>query len=225
VPDANPSGLGNFDLPLRLPGQRYDQETALHYNYYRDYDPSLGRYGESDPIGLHGGINTYAYVKADPIRALDPLGLFEVEGYPSNVFDKRKYPAKVQELYRYAAELQELLNKACPGNKKAQELFDKWIGRVSPRWADPVTDYATKTTDFTAPFFDEKTYGFGKPGPSFVFMHEFMHLTDSNYAMSRSTSVAEYINAFTRGTSNDLPSEKQADQLVRDLLKGKCPCE
>jgi RHS repeat-associated protein len=50
VPDENPSGLGAFDLPLRLPGQYFDQETGLHYNFFRDYDPSIGRYGESDPI-------------------------------------------------------------------------------------------------------------------------------------------------------------------------------
>jgi len=71
-PDANSV---SFDLPLRLPGQRYDQETGLHYNYFRDYDPSLGRYGESDPIGLRGGRNTYAYVLGDPIARIDPRGL------------------------------------------------------------------------------------------------------------------------------------------------------
>jgi RHS repeat-associated protein len=75
VTDQSPSGLGAFELPLRLPGQRYDAETALHYNYYRDYDPSLGRYGESDPIGLRGGINAYLYVNADPLSFTDPSGL------------------------------------------------------------------------------------------------------------------------------------------------------
>ena len=73
--DENPSGLGAFDLPLRLPGQRYDAETALHYNYYRDYDPSLGRYAESDPIGLDGGLNTYAYVGGRSLMLTDLLGL------------------------------------------------------------------------------------------------------------------------------------------------------
>jgi len=73
--DENPSGLGAFDLPLRLPGQRYDAETGLHYNYFRDYDPSIGRYGESDPIGLRGGINTYAYGIGSPLRYRDLLGL------------------------------------------------------------------------------------------------------------------------------------------------------
>ena len=71
-PDANSIA---FDLPLRLPGQRYDAETGLHYNYYRNYDPNIGRYEESDPIGLRGGLNTYAYVHNDAIGRSDPSGL------------------------------------------------------------------------------------------------------------------------------------------------------
>ena len=75
TPDDNPSGLGVFDLPLRLPGQYFDKETNLHYNYFRDYDPSIGRYGESDLIGLVGGLNTYAYVSSSTLHLTDPYGL------------------------------------------------------------------------------------------------------------------------------------------------------
>ena len=73
--DENPSGAGTFDLPLRFAGQRYDAESGLHYNYFRDYDPSIGRYGKSDPIGLQGGVNTYIYVAGSPLTHDDPEGL------------------------------------------------------------------------------------------------------------------------------------------------------
>lgn len=75
APDENPSGLGNFTCNLRLPGQYFDKATNLHYNYFRDYDSAIGRYVQSDPIGLAGGINTYAYVGGDPLGLSDPTGL------------------------------------------------------------------------------------------------------------------------------------------------------
>lgn len=75
APDENPSGLGSFEFNLRFPGQYADKETSLHYNYFRDYDPAIGRYPESDPIGLHGGLNTYLYVAANPLSFSDPRGL------------------------------------------------------------------------------------------------------------------------------------------------------
>src|SRR6266853_1484706 len=60
---------------LRFPGQYYQAETGLNQNYFRDYDPTVGRYVESDPIGLKGGINTYGYVGQKPLTRVDRRGL------------------------------------------------------------------------------------------------------------------------------------------------------
>ena len=62
---------------LRFPGQYYDAETGLHYNWNRFYDPETGRYISADPIGLAGGMNLYAYVQGDPVNLVDPMGLEE----------------------------------------------------------------------------------------------------------------------------------------------------
>ena len=69
-----------------LPGQYYDSETGLHYNYVRTYDPSTGRYLESDPMGLRADINTYTYVGGNPIKYVDIYGLYKLcEWVPQSI--------------------------------------------------------------------------------------------------------------------------------------------
>lgn len=74
APNQNPSGLGTFAFNLRFPGQYYDVETGLNQNTMRDYDALVGRYVESDPIGLKGGLNTYAYALQNPVWYFDANG-------------------------------------------------------------------------------------------------------------------------------------------------------
>lgn len=72
--DENPSSLGQFVYGLRFPGQYFDAETGYHQNRWREYDPKMGRYLQSDPIGLAGGLNTYLYADANPLAKSDPSG-------------------------------------------------------------------------------------------------------------------------------------------------------
>ncbi|MFZ5697161.1 MAG: RHS repeat-associated core domain-containing protein, partial [Pseudomonadota bacterium] len=66
------AGNNTVRWPLRFPGQYEDQETGIFYNYFRDYDSQVGRYIQSDPVGLSADINTYAYVMGNPVMNTDP---------------------------------------------------------------------------------------------------------------------------------------------------------
>ena len=88
-PDANSVA---FDLPLRLPGQRYDAETGLHYNYFRDYDPRIGRYIEADPLGIVPGASiapllprfVAEYLRSTPVSRSVRNGPNHLFGYAEN---------------------------------------------------------------------------------------------------------------------------------------------
>jgi RHS repeat-associated protein len=73
-PNDEVSGT-KFSYNLRFPGQYYDEETGLHYNWHRDYDAQTGRYIQSDPIGLAGGINSYGYASNNSLKYIDFHGL------------------------------------------------------------------------------------------------------------------------------------------------------
>ena len=76
LPDEDPDGNAQlFEYHPRFPGQYFDRETNLHYNYFRYYEPETGRYVSPDPIGLAGGINIYGYGGQNPLGMIDPYGL------------------------------------------------------------------------------------------------------------------------------------------------------
>jgi RHS repeat-associated protein len=80
--ESTPPSRGALKQGLRFPGQYYDAETGTHYNYFRDYDPAIGRYEQSDPIGLRGGLNIFSYATADPLRRSDATGLLSGSLWP-----------------------------------------------------------------------------------------------------------------------------------------------
>ncbi|MFT0214039.1 RHS repeat-associated core domain-containing protein [Pseudomonas sp. F1_0610] len=80
--ETTPNRTNQITMNLRYPGQYFDAETGTHYNYYRDYNPRVGRYSQSDPIGLGGGINHYGYAEGNALRYKDPDGRVVWFGIP-----------------------------------------------------------------------------------------------------------------------------------------------
>ena len=81
TPPTGTTSIPEVTFNLRYPGQYFDKETKLHYNYHRSYDSRTGRYTQGDPIGLDGGWNRFGYVGGNPLSRIDPKGLdFWVEG-------------------------------------------------------------------------------------------------------------------------------------------------
>jgi len=75
-PTAETTGAGPFVFNLRFPGQYADAEIGLFYNYFRMYDPAIGRYDQSDPLELYGGSHTtFSYAASNPNSFSDSLGL------------------------------------------------------------------------------------------------------------------------------------------------------
>lgn len=77
TPNGDPNSTGTaFDFPVRLSDYYADKETGNFYAQQRDaYNPAIGAFPQSDPIGLRGGVNTYQYVSANPLGLVDPFGL------------------------------------------------------------------------------------------------------------------------------------------------------
>ena len=106
-----------------FPGQYFDQESGLHYNYFRSYDPSTGRFVSSDPVGLGGGLNLYAYAGADPVNYMDPLGLFSLDDARKSLKDRNIEPANKGLLWDSYSDTQ---------------VFDEWLRleRGDTKWLE-----------------------------------------------------------------------------------------
>jgi RHS repeat-associated protein len=112
--NSNPTGADTFVYALRFPGQVFDGQAGLRSNGFRDFDPATGRYIESDPIGLSGGINTYAYTFNNPVSVIDPSGLAPPgRSEPSPIpYGLPTYPWDTQLSHDAALALEQMLDRA-----------------------------------------------------------------------------------------------------------------
>jgi RHS repeat-associated protein len=242
APNTDPDADGTqvvFDL--RFSGQRYDQASGLYYNGYRDFEPATGRYTQSDPIGLVGGISTYMYVGGNSLTNIDPSGLYTVitrfrdisgESFSENMKRRKEFinsPVGRAEarLTALRENFQEQINKKCAADKKViQPIFDQWQVQVDDSMNSPtpisddfaVTLYQQRTTTFYRPSFLEGTSLY------FVAAHELRHLFKVNHELLLPKKEA-YGRAFALGRDlSQFPHEKDADSWALKFLNTNCGC-
>ncbi len=166
----------SFRFDLRFPGQRYDQETGLYHNGFRDYSPKYGRYAQADPIGLNGGWNIYVYAGSNPINLIDFNGLKFGNGFDDPLVQQAlsylsQSPA-AREIINYVYESNRTLNI-----KRKNGVFDFSHDRWIPGIDIFKRNEGTVTWDpYTGLWCDSSGKGIS---PALALLHEMAHFLRS----------------------------------------------
>jgi len=191
------------------------------YNYYRTYDPSTGRYLESDPIGLIAGLNTYSYVGNMPTMRVDPFGLFEVICEAT--------PAQRRLLEELGEQFERGLADVCTDTRKEmQEIYDELQVFVDPRMQ---TDRLWEPAESATAYYNERQIEFHakffKSGPyqqALTFTHEFRHLMEANHALIRPGELVDRVISDPE-RYRKLPAEIDSDSFAKTYNADACMCE
>jgi RHS repeat-associated protein len=152
-------------MPMRFPGQYADEETGFSYNYFRDYEPRLGRYVQSDPIGILAGLSPYVYVGARPVSLIDSFGLAGHHIVPQAIYNNAALPAETLKVF------DEATSGPIPGGhgwSKEHKQYSDAVGDMWNEWIrkngiDPTRmtpDRAREFLDMVASSNDPRISGF-----------------------------------------------------------------
>lgn len=218
-----------LNLKLRFLGQYRDSETILHHNYFRDYDPSTGRYMQPDPVGLKGGINLYSYAASNPVGLYDRYGL-EYEPADPGVMWPALFGTMVHnEFYRAARDrgMSANVTNLAPGRPDAFNPATGDVFELKPASYESGWKYKKAKKQV------EKYCGVDKQGRSYQPGHPRNFLGDEPYIMLRVVNLAKTYDVRVWGDRDpstgllfydysEVPSAGNTNEVL-DAAKGIVP--
>jgi RHS repeat-associated protein len=187
-------------LNIGFPGQYFDVESGLWYNWNRYYDPSTKRYMQSDPIGLAGGINTYAYVYGNPLSLTDPNGLRPLTGCEKSVMAGFGIPqVDLDSADLHDGEVPGYLRKDMAGITRGNDIY------------------------FRPGVYDAKTVG----GMA-ILGHELVHVGQYRNGMTWLSYGLESMRNGYENNKYEVPAYKMTNRIMDELSKGggsPCGCK